>query len=262
MYLLNQNVDIGPSFKSASQSPATLLIQQELVPPFWELLSPACSSHSTAGKQLVKKIHSEIPQALRTESKQFQRLLASMIFGFTFGFSLFLFSLLENQFDQCKLNTLGGSGPYKSWWPFFKEVWTLVSLFAEVPEEWKMGTSVGEKATNIRAWSSWKQCDCPQGDKARQGQGNNLTKTLQGRSCGDNHLLLAVRTPRMAVNRTETQIPEYSWMEVLETLADCPCSSGSSGHDQYCSNTTAAHRHPTGLPWGQWSKDRGSLKPF
>lgn len=34
MYLLNQNVDIRPFFKTASELPATVLIHQELIPPF------------------------------------------------------------------------------------------------------------------------------------------------------------------------------------------------------------------------------------
>lgn len=111
-----------------------------------------------------------------------------MIFGFILGFSLVLFSSLENQLNQLKLNSLDGSGPYKSWWPFFKEGWTLVSLFAEVPEEWKMGTSVGEKGSKHQ---SLRAAESSVTALKETGQGGDKEKTSpRPCSCEDNHLLL------------------------------------------------------------------------
>lgn len=140
------------------------------------------------------------------------------------------------------------SKPFRNWWSFFKEVWTLTSLSAEMPGEWEMGTFAGEKGMeerkafgSVRAWeqlgavgpSSQRQAG-QRGDKE-----NRHTRSLQGRRCGDHYLLLGCWHVEDGCERdwdAETWTFMAEW--VGKALLTVCIALGGSEHHQYLQNTS------------------------
>ena len=103
------------------------------------------------------------------------------------------------------------------------------SLSAEMPGEWEMGTFTEKKGMEQRKafgrvsepGSSWEQWDCPHGGRqVSVGTGKTtIPGACRAGGVGTTTSSWAVEMPRMAVNRTETQRPEHSWLNGLEN----PC---------------------------------------